>query len=130
MPIYNTAKPLSPYKSRRKMTWVSKTVFFFNIFAAVSLLLSGCAQYFSPATFWFISFFGIAYQFILLANILFVIYWVIRWRKQVYFPLTAILLTSLCIPKIIQIRFSHPAVPSSAFKVLSYNVRLFDLYNW
>ena len=112
------------------MTWFSKIVLFFNVFTSLSLLLSGLAQYISPATFWFIAFFGIAYQFILAANILFMIYWILRWRKQVYFPLTAILLTSFLIPRIIQVRFSHPPIPASAFKVMSYNVRLFDLYNW
>jgi endonuclease/exonuclease/phosphatase family metal-dependent hydrolase len=129
MPVYNTVKP-SSRKRKRKMTWISKTVFFFNIFAAASLLLSWLAQFISPEKFWFIAFFGIAYQFILTANLLFVIYWIIRWRRQVYFPLAAILLTCFNIPRFAQLRFSRAHAPAGSFKVMSYNVRLFDLYNW
>ena len=112
------------------MSWFSRIILFFNFFAALSLLLSLLSQYVSPQIFSYLAFFGIGFQFLLAFNLLFVIYWILRWRKQVYFPLAAILVISLVIPRFFQLRLRHPAIPSSAFKVMSYNVRLFDLYNW
>jgi endonuclease/exonuclease/phosphatase family metal-dependent hydrolase len=129
MAVYDSVKPISRGK-KRKMTWFSRIVLFFNYFAAVSLLLSGLAQFISPASFWPIAFFGIGYQFILAGNGLFLLYWVIRWRKQAWIPLVAILLTSFNIPRLFQVKLSANEAPKDSFKVMSWNVRLFDLYNW
>lgn len=129
MPVYNTVKPAEGGRKRR-MTWISRIVLFLNFLVALSLALSWLAQYISPQTFWPIAFFGIAYQFLLGLNVLFLAYWILRWRKQVYIPLLAIALSASHIPRLAQLRFSRPPAPPASFKVMSYNVRLFDLYNW
>lgn len=57
------------------------TVIMLNLMAVAALLITYASVYISPARIWFLAFFGLAYPFILLANILFIFYWLfVRWK--------------------------------------------------
>ncbi|MEW6468938.1 MAG: endonuclease/exonuclease/phosphatase family protein [Bacteroidota bacterium] len=117
-------------KKARRMTWISRIVLWLNYFAVASLLLSYLAPYVSPADFWPIAFFGLAYPYLLLLNALFVIYWLLRWRIQIILPLIAILIGINRFPSVLNFHFGEEKPGSGSFGVMSWNVRLFDLYNW
>ena len=118
-------------KKERRMSWFSKTVLWLNYFAVISLLLSYLSPYVSPANFWPIAFLGLGFSYLLLLNFLFVIYWLLRRRIQIILPLIAILIGINRLPSVFKINFgSEEKISEKAFEVLSWNVRLFDLYNW
>ena len=80
-----------------------------------------------------LAFFGLAYPFILFANILFIIFWIWKRKKFFIIPLLAILLGWNFMSSIVQIPVrlkKSKAEIQNSIKVLSYNVRLFDLYDW
>jgi endonuclease/exonuclease/phosphatase family metal-dependent hydrolase len=112
------------------MSWVSKVVWFFNYFTIASMLVAYAAYFISPASISFLAFFGLAFQFIAVANIFFLIYWILRWRKKFWINLFVLLPSIIFIQKIIPVHLFYEKPPAQAFKVMSYNVRLFDLYNW
>jgi endonuclease/exonuclease/phosphatase family metal-dependent hydrolase len=94
----------------------------------VSLLLSYLAPYANPKEFWLFAFFGLAYPFLLIANVIFLIWWIVRWNKLYWLSLICILAGWVNMKNLFH--FGGNDSQAQGIKVLSYNVRLFDLYNW
>lgn len=108
-----------------------------NMISIFFLLLSYLASYVSPdGNFWWLQLIALTYGFLLILNAFFVLYWLIRRRKTFWYSLIAILIGSSWIFGIYKpgISTDHepPKVDSTLFpiKIMSFNVRLFDLYNW
>ncbi len=102
-----------------------------NHFAAIALLTSYLAPHVSPENFWLIAFFGLAYPVLVIINLLFVIYWSVQFRKRGIYSLLIILAGWNNIQHYLQ--FSSSELPDKSkkyIKVMSYNVKVFDLYNW
>lgn len=102
-----------------------------NIMAALFLLFSYISTYISPAFHWVFGFITLAYPLILFGNILFLLYWpFFRWKLIFISGLTILAGFSQFSATI------HPGLPGTekkpegGIKIMSYNVRLFDLYNW
>ena len=55
----------------------------FYFIAVCSLLLSYLAPYVSPKSVWAIAFFGLAYPYLLLINLIFLVSWAIAKKKMV-----------------------------------------------
>ena len=114
-----------------------------NIVLAASLLLSYLSVHVSPDKFWPAAFFGLAYPYLLLFNLMFCLFW-LMFRKRVFFiSLLAILAGWNFISNHFQIRrLSRPektGIISSdrhirqdkeQLKIMSFNIRAFNLYNW
>lgn len=104
---------------------------FCNHVAAISLLISYLAPHISPENFWFIAFFGLAYPLLVLINLLFVIYWGIQLKKRGFYSLIIILAGWTNIYRYLQFNFEgSPDKSKKLVKIMSYNVKVFDLYNW
>jgi endonuclease/exonuclease/phosphatase family metal-dependent hydrolase len=127
-------------KQKKKTTGVKKKVkssvplklfLVLNILVVLPLLCSYFAAYLPPDRFWPIAFIGLAYPVLVILNLLFTIFWLILVRKYFIISLLAI---ALGWPHILtHIRFNTPVDAGNKMpkiKVMSYNVRLFDLYNW
>ena len=95
----------------------------------ISLLLSYFAPYANPKSFWLFAFFGLAYPWLLIANVLFLIWWIIRWKKLYWLSLIMIFIGWDNMKNLFHFG-SGSENTKSGIKVLSYNVRNFDLYNW
>lgn len=116
---------------RSSSSLLDKIMHLLNILAAVSLVLAYLSMYISPEKYWQFAFFGLAYPFILLGNICFIAFWLIRNPKKMAISLLIIIIGYGNIGKHLQ--FSSKALPkdtSGFIKVMSYNVKLFDLYNY
>lgn len=114
-----------------------KIMFGMNLAAMLGLLLSYLALFISPENFWMLAFMGLGYPFLLIINLLFVFYWlVIQWKRALFSGILILIgifkLTDLY-------QFEKPInrdtilsyrTSDSSLHVMSYNVRLFDLYNW
>ena len=115
-------------------TLFSRIVWVLNIFAMIGLLLSYLASMISPSTCWWLALFGLGFEIMLMINIVFIIYWLIFRKKKVFIPLALVLLGIGKIFGVVQ--FNSTPKPEAevrkdgALKIVSYNVRLFDLYNW
>ncbi len=65
-------------KRKKHIGILSRTVLLLNYALVILLLLSYLASAVSPAKFWPLAFMGLAYPFILLCNIGFIVFWLIR----------------------------------------------------
>ncbi|AIM38824.1 endonuclease [Sphingobacterium sp. ML3W] len=112
---------------KKRLGYLSKTVFIFNILAIIALLISYSASFINPKTFWPIAFFGLGYLPILIINIGFIAYWLIRKPKMIIFSLLTILIGWPLLTKHWNLRSSSPITAKSPdqIRVLSFNAHLF-----
>ncbi len=95
----------------------------FNFLVILALILSYISVYIPPDRFWLPSFFGLAFPFIVLANIGFVIFWGIVKPRFMLFSLVAIVLGLGFINRYVQI--GSRKTEKEGIKVVSYNVQNF-----
>ncbi|WDF68423.1 endonuclease/exonuclease/phosphatase family protein [Sphingobacterium oryzagri] len=105
----------------------SKLIFICNIIAVGSLLLSYSASFINPKTFWPLAFFGLGYLPILLVNIGFVIYWLLRKPKYALLMCLPILLGWSLLTQHIGFRkqAQTPDKEDSTLRVMTFNAHLF-----
>ena len=105
-------------------------LYILNMLLLFALFLSYTSPYISPDTFlWPVALLGLIYPFVLLINVLFTIYWLIRFKKHFWANIIIILLGYGHIQNLINIK--ENAINTEAkFSVMSFNVRLFNAYNW
>lgn len=101
-----------------------------NYLAMVCILLSYCARFINPQTFWLLAFFGIAYPLILLANIFFILYWLLQWKPLAIWSFFFIVAGWNTLFSYVQVNFGSYITDNKDIKVITYNSMLFDLYNW
>jgi len=116
-------------RQSRKLSLFNKILLWVNYAFVVSLLISAAAKYISPQLFWLIAFFGLAFPYLVIINLIFVIYWLSQFRREALVSLIVILLCSFTVRKYFQVSFSSEG-SNSDVKVTSYNCMIFDLYNW
>lgn len=97
-----------------------------------SLLLSYLCPFVHPSDFWILPFFGLAYPVILLFSLLFLIYWTFLKSRMAIFVLITLLFGGKLHFRTVSIPMNHEESTDSSntLKITSYNVRLFDLYDW
>jgi endonuclease/exonuclease/phosphatase family metal-dependent hydrolase len=101
----------------------------FNWGAITCLLFSYFATHIAPSTFGYFALFGLAYPFILIVNLVFIAYWLMKKRKNALYSLAAIAIGLNHLTDFVQISFTQEKDKgTNSIKVLTYNVRLFDLY--
>ena len=104
-----------------------KTVIFLllliNILAVAALLVSYLAVFIAPDKLWVPAIFGLAYPFILLANLLFVAFWIFVKPRVLFLSLIPILLGGVFINRYFQV--TGKSTNDEGIRVLSYNVMLF-----
>jgi endonuclease/exonuclease/phosphatase family metal-dependent hydrolase len=127
MPLTPAPPPALP----RKRSFWGALILWVNFIAIAGLLFSYLAPYISPRVFWPLAFFGISYPVWLGVNLGFVIYWLIRWKMKFLYSLTAILFGLHMLNGFVQFNLKKaPLTSKHPLKIMSFNTKLFDLYNW
>lgn len=98
-----------------------------NIAAGASLILSYLSVHINPAVFALPAFFGLAYPYLLLVNIIVVIIWAVRLRPEALISLVLIAIGFTHFRN--YLKMGKPGEDKTGtFKLLSYNVRLFNQF--
>ncbi len=106
-------------------------LYFVNVLAAVGLILSYLAYYIPPGLVSVFSFVALGYPLLLILNILFVFYWLIRLKRKVLLPLICIAIGYLHVPRTYRFGNAKKVVNTEErIKVMSFNVRLQNYYDW
>jgi len=122
-------------KNKKKSSFSYKKLltiplFLLNCIAATALLLAFFAQYIPPNWFSYSAFCGLGFIYILAVNALFVILWLPLKYPFALISLALILLNVGNIDKHYQLKGAEkPAQCVNCIKVMSYNVKLFGLYD-
>ena len=70
-----------------KKPFIDRLFWVLNIIVLVALILSYLAAYISPAQLWWLALFGLAYGTLLVINLCFVIFWILRKNKKYRYSL-------------------------------------------
>jgi len=106
-----------------------------NSLAALALLISYLAPFINPSKWAIPALLGLGYPYLLYLNLVFVVYWSIRLKRQIIISLLVILLGWNHLNNLIPLNFRESEIPVNVnqerlFKLLTYNIRQFDLYHW
>ncbi len=117
---------------KKNTSAIHRILFFFNVIAAVIFIPAFLAGSISPQKYWMIYFFGYFFFPLYLVNLFFFIYWILLRKKYFLLPLLLLIIGYSRSGANVALNFTDPKdIPSeNTFKIMSYNVRLFDLYNW
>ncbi|MCI5055873.1 MAG: endonuclease/exonuclease/phosphatase family protein, partial [Flavobacteriales bacterium] len=113
----------------KKLNLLDKVIYLINVLFVIFLGLSISSKFLPPQTILTPAFFGLAFLPLFLLNLLFLIYWIVKRKRVLFLPLAGLLLSWTTFTN----SFSFGVASSkgtNTFKLTSWNVRLFDLYNW
>ena len=112
------------------MSLLNRILYLINMLTLFALALSYLAPYISPTTFlWPIAFLGLFYPILLLINLVFTIYWIISFKRHFWSNFLIILIGCGHLSTLFNIE-SKKNNNEDSFSVMSYNVRLFNVYKW
>ena len=117
-------------REKRKLSVFNNVVLWLHYALMVCLVLAVAAKYISPQLFWLPAFFGLAFPFLFLFNLVFIFYWLFQFKSVIVFGLIALLVSLPTATRYFQISFEEDQSAIKFIKVTSYNSMLFDLYNW
>ncbi|MCO4293157.1 endonuclease/exonuclease/phosphatase family protein [Solitalea sp. MAHUQ-68] len=115
----------------KKRSLTHKFVVTANFVAAVFLLICYSAPFIDPVYFWPIAFFGLAYPFVLLINILFLFFWLLMWRRPAWLSFIVILIGLPFHKNSFGLNFPYDInkKPENAIRIMSYNTHYFRPIN-
>lgn len=113
------------------LAWYDKVLFVINSLLSTALLFAYLLPYIPPKSFDLLSVLSLAVPPLIMINAVFLLYWLLRLKKQLILPLLVLLIgynhvTSLYV-------FSRETAAEKGdniITVLSYNVRQFNQFNW
>jgi len=87
--------------------------------------------YIPPESFPLLSVLSLVVSPLLLINVLFLLYWLLRVKRQLLMSLLVLLVCAVQFNSFYRIDFNkHKPLKENKLKLMNYNVRLFNLYNW
>ncbi len=113
----------------RGLSILSRFAFLINCFCAVGMMLAHWAPNINPSKFYLGALVGLSFPLWTLLNFLFLIYWIYRFKRQLVLPLVVIMLSWSSVSNMYQ-GFADREEVKNGIRLMSYNVRLFNLYRW
>ncbi len=114
----------------KKLKPIEKFLFFINSVLATMLLLSYVLPYIEPKKFAFLSVLSLAVPILIIINILFVVYWLLKVKKQLLLSLIILIIGYSYVFSLYKFSSSKHIEDAENISVMNYNVRLFNLFNW
>jgi endonuclease/exonuclease/phosphatase family metal-dependent hydrolase len=114
----------------KKLSWFNKVMFGCNIVVTVLTFIAYILPFLAPKMFPLLSVLTLILPLFLLLNGLFFIYWLLQLKRQVMLSGLVLLLGITFINKFYKFSSSDVEKEEKDFTVMSYNVRLFNLFDW
>ncbi len=114
----------------KQLRFIDKIIYFINVVFAALLLFSYVLPFLPPKTFSVLSVLNLGVSFVGIINILFFIYWLVKLKKQFMMSFVVLLIGFLSFGSLYKFSSSKKVKNAENIKVMNYNVRLFNLYDW
>lgn len=105
-------------------------MFFLNIALTVLTFIAYVLPFLAPKFFPFLSVLTLILPLFLILNTVFFIYWIIQFKKQIFLSGLVLLVGITFINKFYKFSATNFPESDNDFTVMSYNVRLFNLFEW
>ncbi|MFV8226509.1 endonuclease/exonuclease/phosphatase family protein [Christiangramia aquimixticola] len=110
---------------------LDKFIFILNSLAATALLFSYLLPHVPPKTFPLLSVLSLGVPVLIILNSIFLIYWILRLKKQFLLSLFILILGYNYVAGFVKLSGEEVAENTDVgFNLMSYNVRMFNAYKW
>lgn len=113
----------------KKLSLLDKILYIINSVAAVLLLLSYLLPYVSPKSIPIFAVLSLFVPFLLIFNIAFFIYWLIKLKKQFLTSLLVLIVGWFAVTPFYKLTEENSET-NNELKIMSYNVRMFNHWKW
>lgn len=114
----------------KNLKLIDKIIYLINGLLAFMLLISYCLPLVPPKTFPVLSVLSLGVPFLIIINAIFFLYWLIKLKKQLLISLLVLVIGYFSFGSLYKFSSSDYEKSEEDLKVMNYNVRLFNLYNW
>lgn len=114
----------------QKQSWLSKIMFFFNTVLTVLTFLAYLLPFLAPKAFPFLSVLTLILPLFLILNFFFFVFWLLQLKRQMLLSGLVLLLGITFINRFYKFSETNLPAEDGDFTLMSYNVRLFNLYEW
>ncbi|GAA3624710.1 endonuclease/exonuclease/phosphatase family protein [Flavivirga jejuensis] len=114
----------------KKLSFINKIIYLINVIVALLLLFSFALPFLPPKTFSILSVLNLGVSFLILVNVLFFLYWLVKLKRQLMVSLFVLFLGYISFGSLYKFSSSKKIESPDNIKVMNYNVRLFNLYDW
>ena len=101
-----------------------------NSVVALLLLLSYVLPFLPPKTFSILAVLNLGVSFLIIINVVFFLYWLVKLKKQFMVSLVVLLVGYFSFGSLYKFSASTKVEEPQNIKIMNYNVRLFNLYEW
>lgn len=107
---------------------INRILFVINALVIFALLATYLAPYVSPDLIWPVAFLGLAFPAVVLANVLFIIYWLCFLNMKFLFSLAAIVIGWTHVTKFVQLNAKKlPVEQQNGVNIITFNARYFGV---
>ncbi|MFK7813418.1 MAG: endonuclease/exonuclease/phosphatase family protein [Maribacter sp.] len=110
----------------KRLSIFNKIVFILNVITALLLLAACVVPYISSENFSFLSFLSLAVPVLVGINILFLLFWTLKRKRQLWVSLSVLVLGYFSLGTFIKLNFSEDEILEEDLSIMSYNVRGFN----
>ncbi len=114
----------------KTLKFVDKIIFLINSLVAFLLFISYLLPYIPPNRFATLSVLSLGVPLLILLNLIFFAYWLLRIKKQFLLSLVVLILGWSHISSMYKFTSSEHAEDAGNISIMSFNVRLFNRLNW
>lgn len=113
-----------------KLNVIDKFIFFINSVVATLLLLSYILPFVPPKAFAFLSVLSLAVPFLMLVNMVFALYWLLKLKRQFLLSIVIVGIGYFYLGSFYKVSSATDIESENNLSIMSYNVRLFNIYEW
>ncbi|HET8885840.1 MAG TPA: endonuclease/exonuclease/phosphatase family protein [Salinimicrobium sp.] len=114
----------------KKLGIFGKLIFLLNSIAAVALVLGYILPYIPPSDFALLSVLSLSVPVLIIINFIFFLFWLLQVKKQMLLSLIALLIGINHVLSLYKFTKSEKEIQPDSFKLMSYNVKQFNIYKW
>ena len=114
----------------KDLSWFNKIMFTFNIVLTIMTFVAYLLPFLAPKLFPILSVLTLMMPLFLILNLLFFSYWLLQLKKRMFVSGLVLLMGITFVNKFYKFSETNLPTTESDFVVMSYNVRLFNLFEW
>ena len=114
----------------KKLNFFDKLIYILNSIFAFILILSYLIPKIKPSILSSLSLISLLIPIIFVVNMLFVVYWIVKLKRQFLLSFIILLLGLNYVKSFINFSNNSEYVGDEKISIMSYNVRMFNIYSW
>ncbi|MFB9052799.1 endonuclease/exonuclease/phosphatase family protein [Formosa undariae] len=114
----------------KKLNGIDKLIFLINSVFATLLLLSYVLPFFPPKKFSILSVLSLTVPFLIIVNAVFALYWMLKLKRQMILSIIVVVIGYFYLGSLYRFSSSTAVDNDANLSIMSYNVRLFNIYDW